>query len=150
MTYLNKSNSIVFCKLCAKSDAANTTTFYHKTLFVFVQNCYIFQPLWVIIRQECVKVSGEHSKFLFWYNWSLPYKLHLLQLCYCIKTHLTTALFIYNVKIFLHVCVVVLLRLNVLHYIWRRVSWEGHIDPHTIHTSEYNRNVRNLLELQKA
>lgn len=47
----------------------------------------------------CVKVFGEHAAFLFrWNTWSLPYKLHLLQLCHCIKTHLTTTLFIYIVK----------------------------------------------------
>jgi len=69
----------------------------------------------------CVKVGGEHSEFLFcWNTWSLPYKLHLLQLCYCIKTYLTTALFIYNVKIFFHACVVVLLWSKVFHCIQLR------------------------------
>ena len=61
---------------------------YYLFLYYF---CYMFHPQTVIIRMN----GGECAEFLFWWDtWSLPYKLHLLQLCYCIKTHLTTALFI--------------------------------------------------------
>jgi hypothetical protein len=70
----------------------------------------------------CVN-GGEYSEFLFWWNtWSPPYKLHLLQLCCCTKTHLTTALVMYNVKILFHACVVVLLWSKVFHYIqWHKI-----------------------------
>jgi hypothetical protein len=73
---LNRWYHILFHKLCTNCKSVNTTTFITKTLFVFIQNCYTYQTMCVfIIRHICVKVPGEHLKFL--YAWKRP----LLTIC---------------------------------------------------------------------
>jgi len=61
----NKRHPVVVCKLCSKSETVNTNVLAQKNIIYFLQNSYIFQSLRVIIRLKCIKVGGEHLKFVF-------------------------------------------------------------------------------------